>query len=97
MSEQCDDGDNDSGDGCGEQCIVEDLWMCSGTHPIIKKCIYIGPICGNRIQQTGEACDDPNPRICNSKCQFPTCGDGDVNPANEDCDDPDPSICNSKC
>lgn len=30
IDEKCDDGDVDSGDGCSNDCKVEDGWTCTG-------------------------------------------------------------------
>ncbi len=61
--EQCDDGNNVSGDGCNAGCVDED-----GT-----------PTCGNSILETGEECDDGNIEngdACSATCTWEfVCGD----------------------
>jgi cysteine-rich repeat protein len=63
-TEQCDDGNNVSGDGCSVDCKDED-----GV-----------PTCGNGIWEAGEACEDGNTLDldgCSSTCQLEfVCGDG---------------------
>jgi cysteine-rich repeat protein len=54
------------------------------------------PVCGNGIEQEGEACDDgtgnsdTTPDACRTDCTLPFCGDGTADPRNdEECDDGD--------
>ena len=84
--EQCDDGNNQNGDGCSAFCIIENGYHCSQT-------IGCEP-CGNGHVDAaeGETCDDGN-RVngdgCSSFCQIevsPNCGDNYVD-AGEQCDD----------
>ena len=45
VSEECDDGNVDNGDGCSAQCTIE---------------IPTGPVCGDGVVEAPEACDDGN-------------------------------------
>jgi cysteine-rich repeat protein len=85
--EECDDGNNDDGDGCDSDCRIR-------TPP---------PVCGNGILETGEECDDGNTVDgdgCNAVCKTEYCGDGIVQPGlGEECDDgpAGSSDCTSTC
>jgi two-component system OmpR family response regulator len=91
--EECDDGNNNSGDGCDSACLVEDGYQCSGEPSVCEE--IATPVCGDGIVQTGEACDDGNSDSndgCNEDCEMeqgyecqtpgqacnPICGDGIV-------------------
>ncbi len=50
--EECDDGDDDPGDGCDASCEVEDGFECAGEPSI---CVTV---CGDGIETPDEACDD---------------------------------------
>jgi len=99
-SEQCDDGNNVSGDGCefnctlprcgnaildtGEQCDDGNETSGDGCEP---DCTL--PRCGNGIVDAGEECDDGNATngdACDSNCTLPRCGNGALDPG-EECDD----------
>ncbi|MDP4007611.1 MAG: DUF4215 domain-containing protein [Candidatus Peregrinibacteria bacterium] len=94
--EQCDDGNLDSGDGCDA--------LCNDEVP--------GAICGNNIQEIGEACDDGNldsgdgcDALCNDEVPWAVCGNSVIEPnsrsgGDEECDDGNKISgdgCNSKC
>ena len=51
-NEQCDDGNDGSGDGCSGTCQLEPGASCTGTP---SKCTVA--FCGNGVPETGEACD----------------------------------------
>ncbi len=79
--EECDDGNNVSGDGCNSGCEDEDGL----------------PTCGNGILETGEECDDGNTSngdACSSTCTWEfVCGDQVCDVANgETC-----RLCMSDC
>ena len=68
----------------------------------------IGPLCGNGVVDTGEACDGASdascPGECGIDCQCPgaaVCGDGEVNQPSEECDGGDdgtcPGLCQANC
>jgi len=88
--EECDDGNNEDGDGCSSECLVEP----------------IGPYCGDGNLDEGEECDDGENNgvygYCNSECSGPTpaiCGNG-ILEGEEDCDDgntQDGDGCSSQC
>jgi len=57
-TEQCDDKNNNSNDGCSTNCQIEALWACTGVPSV---CTYNGPaVCGNGRVERGEECDDGN-------------------------------------
>jgi fibro-slime domain-containing protein len=99
-SEQCDDGNRNSGDGCNRLCQVEANWDCPTEG---KPCQYFG-VCGNGHLTSNKACDDGNTKSgdgCSADCQTVEtgyicrvpgkpctvrCGDGQVR-GFETCDD----------
>ncbi len=75
--EECDDGNNTSGDGCSATCWIEPPPPC----------------CGDGNIDAGETCDDGNTTSgdgCSATCTIepppPCCGDGTID-AGETCDD----------
>lgn len=100
-TEQCDDNNTVSGDGCSSTCQIEPGYQCVTTQP--SKC---WAICGDGVKTPTEKCDDGNIAggdgcsavctiefgyICSgspSKCSIPgICGDGKINAYGETCDD----------
>src|SRR3989344_4707879 len=76
--EQCDDSNNQGGDGCSATCQSEVPAYCGDGF----------------VNTAQEQCDDvnnDNGDVCNSVCTIETpdefCGDGSLNQANETCDD----------
>src|SRR5262249_15846511 len=53
--ELCDDGNDVSGDGCSEDCVLEDGWDCSEGGPT-----HCAPACGDGYLRGDEVCDDGN-------------------------------------
>jgi len=111
--EQCDDGNNVSGDGCNRICQVEANWACPSPG---QPCVYLAS-CGNGMLTADETCDDGNTVAgdgCAADCQSiepgwtcrvpgmpctPLCGDGVVL-GSETCDDGNRSSgdgCSSTC
>jgi len=83
-SEECDDGNEVSGDGCDSTCQSES----SGS-----------AICGNGIKESGEACDDGNVQPgdgCDAECRVEQCGNNVVD-AGEQCDPPKAGSCTDHC
>ena len=95
-TEQCDDGNFDTGDGCNQTCGVENLWTCSGEPSVCNR------ICGDGFVGP-EACDDGGTAPgdgCSATCEVETgwsclgapsvctaaCGDGFI-VGGEACDD----------
>jgi cysteine-rich repeat protein len=95
--EECDDGNTNSGDGCGSSCIVEYAPPCP--RPPCQPLV----ICGDGVLGPGEACDDGNIEkgdgcsdVCMVEAGFrcvvpgrrctPICGDRMI-VGTEDCDD----------
>jgi cysteine-rich repeat protein len=92
-TEACDDGNENNGDGCDSNCVVEAGFTCTTVLGSPSSCS--GAACGNGTLNPGEACD-PAPAgslptaTCNVDCSTKVCGDGkrNTNPAaNEACDD----------
>jgi cysteine-rich repeat protein len=99
-TEQCDDGNTVSGDGCSSSCQIETGFQCVSTQPS-----HCWSTCGDGVKTPNEKCDDGNLTngdgctsactvemgyICTgspSKCAPPAiCGDGIVS-GSEQCDD----------
>lgn len=94
-SEQCDDGNSISNDGCSQLCTIEKDWTCSGgsstsADVCVKNEIPPGtpePVCGNNKKERGEECDDvKNSQCVNCKLVISVCGNG-VKEKGEECDD----------
>ncbi|CAI2358753.1 unnamed protein product [Moneuplotes crassus] len=69
-SEECDDGNNSSGDGCDQYCEIEPKNTCTGLEGEISLC---SPQCGNGVRDSGETCDDKNSMSldgCDSSCNI---------------------------
>lgn len=99
--EECDDGNRDSGDGCGPTCLIE---ICGDgvLEPPLEVCDdgnttdgdgcdsnCTPTACGNGVVSASEQCDDGNlvdGDGCRSDCTFEICGDGILDPT-EACDD----------
>jgi cysteine-rich repeat protein len=88
IGEECDDGDNDDGDGCSAFCEVEFGWMCDGSPSRCDADLPPG-LCGNGLLNEGEECDDGvESAACDRDCTRSACGDGLWNAARgEQCDD----------
>ena len=96
--EQCDDGNNENGDGCSSSCQrecgngqLDPGEQCDDGNKVNgdgcdNNCKFTG--CGNGIVDPGEQCDDGNTVSgdgCSATCQS-ECGDGKLEPG-EQCDD----------
>ncbi len=94
--EECDDGNQENGDGCSDTCQVEEGYTCDEDQVCIS-------ICGDSVVAGNETCDDGNTEtescpygeesctVCDATCQevpgaTSFCGDNAVNGA-ETCDD----------
>lgn len=80
LTEECDDGNTRSGDGCSADCRLEIALLTP-------------PECGNGIVEANEECDDGNTsnddtcsNVCTNKSLSAHCGNGTVDPL-EQCDD----------
>ena len=99
--EECDDGNQNSGDGCSWNCQIEYGWACN-PNELGKKSVC-KEVCGDTIITHNEECDDGNAADgdgCSSTCKIErgytckgtpsvctsVCGDGTV-ANNEGCDD----------
>jgi cysteine-rich repeat protein len=87
--EDCDDGNHRNGDGCDEDCFVEDP---------------DGARCGDGIVADDEECDagagnsDTLPNACRPDCTEPECGDGVIDPAYDElCEPPGTMLCDEFC
>jgi cysteine-rich repeat protein len=70
-SEECDDANTKSDDGCSSSCTVELGFTCIQSMLGVTQC----NICGNGIPEAPETCDDLNTGDmdgCNSNCQLDT-------------------------
>jgi len=101
-SEQCDDGNTVSGDGCSATCrleacgngVVDFGETCDDGNTVsgdgCSATCQREPRCGDGVVDPGETCDDGNTVPgdgCSSTCQRePRCGDGILDPG-EKCDD----------
>jgi cysteine-rich repeat protein len=61
-SEQCDDGNLVSGDGCDSSCQIENLYECdgsttSGTETALSVCVELPAVCGDTFVSGSEICD----------------------------------------
>ena len=67
ISEQCDDGNVVSGDGCSSTCTIEFGYACVGAEYTKSNCT---PICGDGICVTATECDcgTNTPNGCLSDC-----------------------------
>ncbi len=87
-TEQCEDKNTISGDGCSANCAVETGFTCTGVPESV--CLPTVPACGDGYKQGTEECDDKN-RVnddaCTNACKIAVCGDSIVQPATEKCDD----------
>jgi fibro-slime domain-containing protein len=99
VGEECDDGNDVSGDGCSSTCQIEKGWVCP-----TPGAACVAAQCGDGVVAGSEQCDDGNTVSgdgCSSTCQVepgwqcPTpdtkciakaCGDGII-AGNEQCDD----------
>lgn len=68
--EQCDDGNQNPGDGCDQHCRIEAGWSCAGgswSHESVCD------LCGNGVVRATEECDDGNTADgdgCSSTCRI---------------------------
>jgi fibro-slime domain-containing protein len=113
QSEQCDDGNSASSDGCSRICQIENNYTCPTPG---QPCVNMAK-CGNGILTSDEICDDGNTSDhdgCSANCKTvepgwqcrvpgkpctPKCGDG-VRAETEACDDGNSSSgdgCSATC
>ena len=82
--EECDDGNQFSGDGCSFQCLDE----------------IVAEICGNSVVEGDEDCDPPDNVVCSLTCRFiitpPECGNGIIE-VGEECEPPSTPDCSPAC
>jgi len=83
-TEQCDDGDTISGDGCSASCTIESGWNCNSATPNVCT-----PICGDGLIRGTEACDDGD-TISGDGCSATCTVETGYTCTNE------PSICNPR-
>jgi cysteine-rich repeat protein len=99
-TEQCDDGNLESGDGCSRICQIESNYDCPQAG---QPCRNLA-VCGNGVVTSDESCDDGNTQSsdgCSADCKTvesgwqcrvpgkpctPKCGDGILS-GSEACDD----------
>lgn len=64
---ECEDKNNEPGDGCSKDCKIEKGWECIGLPSTCKT------VCGDGIIAGKEECDDGNDEnddICTNKCKI---------------------------
>ena len=85
--EECDDGNNDSFDGCSSSCQIEAGYNCPGQPSV---CTPQPSVCGNHVIEPPESCDDgrrnDDSGHCKTNCTLNINGDGHVNTDVEQCD-----------
>jgi len=100
QGEQCDDGDNNPGDGCSDTCTEEAGFDCEGAPSV---CVST---CGDNDLASDEQCDDGNTTSgdgCDEFCNTEVvgCGDGEILSADgEECDDSNSTAfdgCDDQC
>lgn len=67
VAESCDDGNQANGDGCSQYCIVESDYTCAGQFGQSSKCqknAAAAPVCGNKVVEAGEECDNGKQEGC---------------------------------
>src|SRR5262245_47342998 len=69
QGEQCDDGNENNGDGCSATCLIEAGYTCTGAPSVCTLS------CGNGVVDSGEQCDagagnGSATSCCTSACQF---------------------------
>ncbi|MBN2717550.1 MAG: DUF4215 domain-containing protein [Deltaproteobacteria bacterium] len=75
LTEECDDGNQLSSDGCGFNCEIEEFYEC--TIDVNPNVCTLRFICGNGIIEPGEVCDDANTNAddgCNETCTSQSAG-----------------------
>lgn len=99
-AEECDDGNQVSGDGCSAACRLEPGFQCETSSTAPAGC---RPLCGDGLIVATESCDDGNLASgdgCTESCRVesgfgcedqpsdcrPICGDGEIR-GSEGCDD----------
>ena len=67
VKEQCDDGNTDNGDGCSNQCLIEEMYQCTNANANSQTGNYCFSRCGdgesncsNGDWDCSEECDDGN-------------------------------------
>jgi len=76
LTEACDDGGREAGDGCSAACRIEDGWTCAGNPSACEG------VCGDGTQVADETCDDGVNDGAYGGCmpgcgaRAPYCGDG---------------------
>jgi cysteine-rich repeat protein len=107
--EECDDGNVVDGDGCSARCEIE---ACGNgrldvgeeceppkTEICSASCKRISRLCGNRIVEPPEECDDGNVIPgdgCDLRCQLEFCGNGRLD-FGEECELPGTAVCDATC
>jgi cysteine-rich repeat protein len=91
--EECDDGNEEDGDGCTGRCAIESGWACFDDAETTKSACE--QTCGDGVLRIpGEQCDDGEgnsdtaANACRTTCRFAACGDGVID-GGEECDDGD--------
>ena len=89
-TEECDDGNRSSGDGCDEDCVVESGYSCSGSPSVCG----VLPCGDGTYDSASEECDDGNTAAgdgCDANCEveFGYVCTGSPSVCIYDCDDPD--------
>ena len=69
IGEECEDGNTETGDGCSDECEVEEGFYCTDDYPSVCT-----TKCSDSIKAGKEECDDGNTQnddSCDSECKIP--------------------------
>lgn len=104
--EECDDGNEEDGDGCSARCEIEPGWACREEE--LNGQSTCAQTCGDGLIDELEECDDGSsnsdtaPDACRTTCVRAHCSDG-VLDSGEECDDGEgnddeaPNACRTTC
>ncbi|HYB99943.1 MAG TPA: DUF4215 domain-containing protein [Candidatus Limnocylindrales bacterium] len=77
QGEECDDGDSSSGDGCSDDCAVEQCWTCTTNGGSTTSTLIVGSRISNPSvceHDDSASCDDGDVCTLGDTCSAGTCG-----------------------